>query len=170
MNSTIKILDQIKDFGSLKSEVIHLIRNYRNDSDQIMLQSEDNNSDWSSGSGSLRLLNKDERIFCNLNTELRGTLIETIVNKYNAYRSRIMFVPPRKCYSIHADPSYRIHIPIETNIMSYMVWPLDSIVYKFELGNVYWTDTKKMHTFFNGGTSERIHLVLCTDYIPNFDS
>lgn len=169
--SVVKFLETVDDFEQLRREVLSLVSNYRTEDNQIILQTDvPDVTNWYAGTGSLRLLNKEEKSFVHIQPELTGSVIEKFIKKYNAYRSRIMTVSSRKCYSIHSDPSYRIHIPIETNLMSYMVWPMESIVYKFDPQNVYWTDTKKMHTFFNGGTSERIHLVLCTDYVPDFDS
>lgn len=70
-------------------------------------------------------------------------------------------MPPRKCYSVHQDPTPRLHIPIITNEHCWMVWPKDQFCVHLNEGYVYWTNTQKYHSFLNGGTEDRIHIVMC---------
>jgi endonuclease III-like uncharacterized protein len=100
-----------------------------------------------------------EKDFNIIQPELEGSLIEHYLKKYNLYRSRIMLMTPKTCYSVHSDPCPRIHIPITPNKKSWMVWPFDNQCHRFEEGSVYLVDTTKPHSFFNGSNIDRIHIV-----------
>jgi hypothetical protein len=102
-----------------------------------------------------------EREYKFIQPELEGTLIAYYLEKYKVYRSRIMLMSPRSCYSVHRDSTQRIHIPIVANPQAWMVWPFENQCYRFEEGNVYQTDTTKLHSFFNGSEEDRIHMVCC---------
>ena len=69
-----------------------------------------------------------------------------------------MLLEPRTSLSWHRDPEPRLHIPVFTNPGAHLVishrlkhLPAD--------GSVWFTDTRKYHTVFNGGEENRIHLV-----------
>ena len=159
----IKPLGICESFDKLRSEILSLITCLGTDKTQIICQTiEKNSKDWITGIGSIYdLEHKDEHLYVNRNCNLKNTLIESLINKSHGFRTRIMIMPPKTCYSIHADPTPRIHIPIITNTQSWMIWPMQSACYHLQERLIYWTDTTKNHTFLNGGIENRIHLVMC---------
>lgn len=80
-------------------------------------------------------------------------------------RIRIMRLLPKTGLTVHSDETYRYHLVIETNPNSYFFQvpqdnspigyhvPADSYFYK--------VDTTQSHFVYNGGTTERIHIVAC---------
>jgi hypothetical protein len=163
MTTLVKLLEPVENFITLKDEILEIVKSKLGSDNQISLQtSPDTVDDWYCSVGSvLRLKNTNERNYNIIQSELRGTNIEQMINKYGGYRTRIMVSKPRSCYSVHVDESYRIHIPIVTSKQSWMTWPHISHCYNLEEGNVYWTDTRRYHTVFNGSLEDRIHLVMC---------
>jgi hypothetical protein len=159
----VRPLHVIDDFETLSAEVFNLINKVQFDKNQIMCQSlvEDTNN-WTSGIGRIEELEeKEEQKYNQINSDLKGTYIEKLILQHAAYRARIMIMQPRQCYSIHADPSKRIHIPIVTNDQCWMIWPKFNSCNQLQTHRAYLTDTTKPHTFINGGTDPRIHIVMC---------
>jgi hypothetical protein len=154
------------EFVVLKNEVQNLLAELAYENNQIICQScIENDNNWYTGIGSIEELEiKEERSYKFINESLKDTQIEKLIKKHNGFRTRIMVMPPRQCYSIHADPTPRIHIPIITNDQCWMVWPTKSSCFQLKEGNVYWTNTKIPHTFINGSKDEsRVHIVMCID-------
>ena len=92
----------------------------------------------------------------------KGTYFEEIYNtlskKYIIGRFRLLLLEPRTSLSWHRDPEPRLHIPILTNPGAHLV--IDNRLKHLPAdGNVWFTDTRKYHTVFNGGEENRIHLV-----------
>jgi len=86
--------------------------------------------------------------------------INSIMAELKMFRTRIMILKPRECYTYHYDFSQRIHIPVITNESCFIVenrqlrhLPAD--------GNYYVVDTTKMHTALNGSrdNEDRLHIV-----------
>lgn len=159
----VRPLNPIDNFQLLKQEIETIIQDVGFEKNQIICQSlEDNADQWHSGIGSIsELEEKDEKKYCKIHTSLKGTYLEQLISQHNGYRTRIMLMPPRQCYSIHSDHSYRIHIPIVTNDQCWMIWPRDSACYRLFPEMSYLTNTTKPHTFINGGLENRIHVVMC---------
>lgn len=166
----LKCLEKVDNFEKLKKEVLDLCENLSPSSNQIICQTlEENDNDWSSGIGRIdELEEKNEILYKHINPLLRGTEIEKLILKYQGFRSRIMILQPRQCYSIHSDPTTRIHVPIVTNDQCWMVWPEYSECHRLYAGVEYLTDTTKNHTFINGSRLPRIHLVIVQNSI-NFE-
>jgi hypothetical protein len=162
----VRPLYKVENFQILLKEIENIIQKVGFEKNQIICQSLENNPDqWHLGVGSIEeLAEKEELKYNQLNNALVGSYLEEIIKKHNAYRTRIMLMPPRQCYSIHADPSKRIHIPIITNSHCWMVWPKNSACHQMTIERAYITDTTQPHTFINGGLEDRIHLVMC---VPN---
>jgi len=99
--------------------------------------------------------------FCILNTFFSGSVIEEIINYYNLYRSRIMMISPKSCYTIHTDYEKRLHIPIITNNDCYMLFPKHNQMFNLKENKIYITDTREYHTAINCSWQERIHFVGC---------
>lgn len=160
----IYVKEDLSDFSILKKEVLDLVSKIPLEKNQISCQYPKNKDpDWYSSVGRLEQLEeKQETKYDQIHPELRGSMIEKIIERYKGYRARIMVMPPRQTYSIHADLTPRLHIPIDTNDQCWMIWPYDSKCVRLAEGKVYWTDTRKHHTAINGHeTKTRIHLVIC---------
>ena len=104
----------------------------------------------------------DERQYTEFIEKYKGTYFEEIYNtlskKYIIGRFRLLLLEPRTSLSWHRDPEPRLHIPILTNPGAHLV--IDNRLKHLPAdGNVWFTDTRKYHTVFNGGEENRIHLV-----------
>lgn len=122
---------------------------------QTGLQFKDAEDPWDSSVGKSK---GDELSYTNLNTFFKETIFEEVINKYNLIRTRLMWVSPMTCYSMHTDSTPRIHIPIITNPECYFVFKNGTIQH-MPAGLVYWADTTQYHTFMNCSNMPRLHLV-----------
>lgn len=96
--------------------------------------------------------------------------INKIMNELKMFRTRLMKMKPRTCYSWHRDKTQRIHIPIITHqncqfVLAEKDWDLNSISEsKFlNVGKAHYIDTTRLHTAFNGSSITRIHIVGCVN-------
>lgn len=159
----IKTIDDIPNVQLLIDKVLEFINNHESDAYQLMCQTlSEKSADVITGTGKIVDLEvPDEKMYKYIEPSLKGSCVEELILKYGAVRTRIMKLPPRSCYSIHADPTPRIHIPLITNKQCWMIWPYLSICKNLEVGKAYWTNTKAPHTFINGDQYlERIHIVM----------
>lgn len=156
-------IEPILDLKELTAQVQELVAKVGFKSNQIICQGRTTDvEDWHLGVGRIyELEHKNEDEYTNIFPSLAGTVLEKYIKRYNGFRTRIMTVPPRHCYSVHRDPSPRIHIPLITNKECWMVWPYDKENVKMPAQFSYWADTTKHHTFLNGGEEDRIHIVMC---------
>lgn len=105
-----------------------------------------------------------ETDFCKTLPNLLNTPIDDFLNNipYKLCRSRIFIAPPKgQCYSIHKDPTKKLHLPISTNPKSYFLsYEPDEICHKNMTadGTMYIVDTTRTHSFCNYGDSLRIHV------------
>jgi hypothetical protein len=86
----------------------------------------------------------------------------SIIEKYNLYRSRIMRLNPNRCYTYHIDKRKRGHIPLITNDKCFFVFDESDgeIIRRYPAdGNYYELNTTIRHTAINGSNEPRIHLV-----------
>jgi hypothetical protein len=130
---------------------------------QISLQT-DGSSNWDAGTGSKEGI--DESIWDKLHPELVGTWWEEFFASLplKLYRSRLMVIQPRSCYSIHVDRTPRIHIAIDTHPQARFVFTTPPAVRFIPAdGHLWWVDTRQEHSAFNGSLKPRIHLVACLD-------
>ena len=158
-------LENLKNFTSLKSQVIEIIDTVGFIQNQIICQGlDEDGDDWHTGIGRISELDyQNENLYRFLNQGLKNTPLGNLIEKYNAFRTRILALDPRHCYTVHKDPTPRIHIPVITNSESWMIWPYNNFCQKLKPGLLYWTDTRQPHTFLNGGDDIRIHIVLGVD-------
>lgn len=129
--------------------------NYDNKGRQAGLQYRDDDDPWDSAVGRSK---GDELSYDKLNPYFQGTEFENIIKKYNMKRTRLMWVEPMACYSMHQDQTPRIHVPLITNPDCYFVFK-SGIVEHMPVGNIYWTDTREYHSFMNCSNRSRLHLV-----------
>jgi len=122
---------------------------------QVGLQFKDLEDPWASAVGTSK---GNELTYTNLNSIFKDTVFEEVINKYNLIRTRLMWVSPMTCYSMHKDSTPRIHIPMITNPECYFVFKA-GIIQHMPVGSVYWTNTVNLHTFMNCSDKPRLHLI-----------
>lgn len=93
-----------------------------------------------------------------LNPFFKNTIFEELIDKYKLFKTRLMWLSPYACYSMHRDESPRIHIPLVTNEQCYFVFKALP-PYHLALNKVYLTDTTYGHSFMNCSDLPRLHLV-----------
>jgi hypothetical protein len=125
------------------------------DKKQTSLQYKFGDDIWSSSSGKSK---GDELSYDCLNPFFKNTIFEEIIKKYNLKRTRLMWVSPRTCYSMHADTTPRVHIPLVTYPDCYFVFKHRQPIH-LSAGHVYKVDTRLMHTFMNCTDNPRLHIV-----------
>jgi|TARA_Y100000004_G_scaffold180885_1_gene225984 hypothetical protein len=117
-------------------------------------------SDGKSGEGKLVNLDNKEKDFNVFAYDLPYT--NSVISELKMYRTRVMNMAPKTCYTYHQDPTERMHIPLVTNDKCFFV--IDDRVLRIPAdGNSYLIDTRKMHTFINASFENRIHIVGCVD-------
>lgn len=131
---------------------------------QIALQTNDIESDdWSAGIGKAKGDHIWEQSFNKIHPKIKGTAIDDYIQWLGVpvYRARLMLTKPKFVYSIHKDYSPRLHLPIVTNPQCFFVFkdPAEFIHMPAD-GRTYFTNTKKQHTFMNGSTHDRLHIVM----------
>ena len=122
---------------------------------QTGIQYQEGSDPWASAVGRSK---GNELSYDQLNPFYKGTIIETLINQFNLKRTRLMWVNPYICYSMHKDTTARIHIPMITNPECYFVFKT-GIIQHMPAGAVYWTNTTVPHTFMNCSDISRLHLV-----------
>lgn len=126
------------------------------DIDQIMLQGIEGQSDKTFGTGSITNYALEEKDFKYNIFDLPYT--NSLLEKYNMVRTRIMTMRSKTCYSYHWDLSSRIHLPLVTNDDCFFV--IEDNVYRTPAdGSIYRVDTTKKHTFVNASFDNRIHIM-----------
>ena len=100
----------------------------------------------------------NETQYTEINPFFKDTIFETVIEKYNLKRTRLMWVNSKSCYSLHADKTPRIHIPLITNPECYFLFKSGSL-HHLAAGSVWWVNTQLIHTFLNCSDHPRLHLV-----------
>jgi len=125
---------------------------------QVPLQGVEPNGDPLYGTGKVLELNHSEEEFIYPLFNIPYT--NSIIKSLGMYRTRLMRMKPKVCYSYHYDLTKRIHIPLITNDKCMFI--IDDKVYRYPAdGNWYLIDTTKIHTAINASYEERIHIVGC---------
>ena len=92
----------------------------------------------------------------------QNTIVEKIIEDFSLYRTRILRLKSKEVYTIHEDTEKRIHIPIQTNHKSYLLFTKQVSLFHLDVGNIYKVDTTKEHTYLNGEfVNDRLHVVGC---------
>lgn len=163
----IETLNQFEDFELLAAEVKDLMERvpFQENVYQLALQTNDpNTTDWYSSCGRVEQANRriNELEYTHIQPELKGSYIEKWINSFDKqlFRTRLLFMKPRTCYSVHKDFLPRIHLPVTTNPQCLMCFPQHGIMQFLQnTGHSYWVDTRQMHTFINCSEHTRVHLV-----------
>ena len=122
---------------------------------QAGLQYFDEQDPWASAVGKSQ---GRELEYTNLNPFFAETVFEQVIKDYNLSRTRLMWINPFSCYSIHKDTTPRIHVPLITNLSCYFVFAKTGLRH-LNFGKVFWVDTRENHTFINCSEIPRLHLV-----------
>jgi hypothetical protein len=126
---------------------------------QAGLQHRQGEDPWTSAVGKSR---GNELSYTEINPLFKGTEFEKIIQDYGFKRTRLMWVGPYACYSMHRDQTPRLHIPLITNPQCYFVFAQGNLVH-LPADGLYWVDTKKFHTFMNCSDQHRLHMVGVVD-------
>jgi len=155
---TLGVVDHLKIYGAyLKIE--NAIEWYGDRQSSLQVS-----NDGHSGTGKLQM-SRDEHDYSILNPVFNGTVFEDLISEYKLFRTRLMWVKSKSCYSIHKDKTKRVHIPLMTNEQCMFLFPDKVELIHLPAGYSYLVDTRESHTFCNFSDSDRLHLVGCTDII-----
>ena len=88
----------------------------------------------------------------------------SILQQLNSYRTRVMRMKPKTCYTYHRDFTKRLHIPLVTNPNCFFVVD-DEVIRYPATGDSYIVDTTKIHTAVNASLEDRIHIVGCINAV-----
>lgn len=155
----VKKLSKFGNFELLVKETLELLAD--TNLTQISIQSNSNDETWTDSAGWLKT-RADEIKFNKIHPKLKNTVFEEYINSLpiTVYRTRIMLLAPLTSYSLHADPTPRIHLPIITNLKTAFLFPQQNYMHYMPAdGTAYWTDTRYQHTFVNYSDQPRIHIV-----------
>jgi hypothetical protein len=118
--------------------------------------------DWDEGTGSRPGVAETQ--WDKLHPNLVGTWWDTDFFPslpWKVYRTRIMTMEGRKCYSIHKDDNPRLHIALKTtNQARFIFTKPPEIIHIPADGHVWWVDTRNEHTAINGAIEPRVHLLM----------
>ena len=159
----IKILSQIDiqpildSYNQLEKDMKWV--QYEHKGKQVGLQYKQGDDPWTGAVGRGK---GNDLEYTELNPFFKNTIFETIITKYNFKRTRLMWVGPYACYSMHKDTTPRIHIPLITNPDCYFVFRTGTLI-NLTKDHVWWVDTTKTHTFMNCSKEHRLHLVGAVD-------
>lgn len=161
-----EVFPQFKELVKLCTNLAAEHGDFENRPDaQIAVQTDDPMVDnWYAGTGqSQAKTNAWEHSFSYMQPSLRRTVIEDYLKWLDVpvYRTRIMMSKPKGCYSIHRDYSPRLHLPLVTNKQcNFLITEPLTMFHLPADGTTTWVDTTKQHTFMNGSTEQRLHLVM----------
>jgi hypothetical protein len=124
---------------------------------QSGLQYTEGNDPWTDAVGRLKP-NQKWKTDVHLNPYFKDTVFEELIEKYKITRTRLLWLKPYSCYSMHKDDTPRIHIPLITNDKCYFVFK-DKGCFNLPEGGVYWVDTREYHSAMNCSAEWRLHLL-----------
>ena len=150
---TVDIVEILESYQQLEHNITWT--DYGTKGRQAGLQYKDIEDPWNSAVGKSR---GEELAYTNLNPFFTGTVFEQLINQYQLKRTRLLWLNPMSCYSMHRDSTPRIHIPLITNSECYFVFKR-GIIRHMPAGSVYRVDTTRYHSFMNCSDHMRLHLV-----------
>lgn len=142
---------------------------------QLSVQT-DGSEDLHNSVGSTKGRSHDwEKSFNAIHPLFKETLMEDYFNWLGVpvYRARVMCAREKSSYSMHRDHSPRLHLPLKTNKQCYFLLAeqrddsfqnLSASMHHLPAdGRTTWVDTRNIHTFINGSTDYRLHLVMIVE-------
>lgn len=157
----IKLNNPLYNIKQIKEEIKELEASVGwGDRNQMSLQSPDGS--FRTGDGKIEYHEGwAETDFTSLNID-DDWEISRFIKDNDLYRTRIMKLQPRECYSYHWDRTPRVHLAVITHENCFISID-DKLTHVPADGNAYWIDTRKNHTAMNCTLDlERIHIVGCT--------
>lgn len=148
------------DFERLKAET-QLLMSAHPDQRQLSLQT-NGSADWNASTGSRP--GEGEGQWNMIHPDLAGTWWQDFFSSLPipVFRSRIMIMPARVCYSIHTDDNARLHIAVKTHNQAKFIFTRPPEILHIPAdGRIYWVNTKEEHTAINGSLEDRVHIVMC---------
>ena len=92
--------------------------------------------------------------------------VNSLMKKFKMYRTRVITLMPKTCYTYHTDVQKRLHIPLLTNDKCMFI--IEDEVYRFPSdGNAYLIDTTLRHTAINASNEKRTHIIGCVSENSN---
>ena len=129
---------------------------------------------WQDAVGSLydyeqQILHSKESEYSEWNAqcpEYTKTIIQQVAaqNSAGIGRVRYMRLMPKAGLTVHRDAEYRLHYVLQTNPYSYVCNHMENAALCRHLpddNSFHLVDTTQDHFVYNGGKTERIHLVIC---------
>jgi hypothetical protein len=178
-------LDYTSDHNRMMSEANDIITNVTwNNGNQIGLNRRDNSTEniWKDATGSLydrehNIYIGKEKDFTVWNIDSDSYIRQQIENMMEGIvngRVRLMNLTPKKGLSVHKDLEVRYHYVLKTNKKSYICHnpsrssqvddniPISAFCYHMPMDNHWYkVDTRETHWVYNGGETDRVHLVVC---------
>lgn len=89
--------------------------------------------------------------------------VNSMITEYGMFRTRVMNMKAQSSYTLHRDPTPRIHFVVahDNHVASSVV--IGDRIYQLDVGKVYWIDTRQWHSAVNFSTDNRIHIVGCCE-------
>ena len=128
--------------------------------EQIMLQSPEGVSDPFLGTGRTTEFHYKENDFIVPTFDLPYT--NDVIQQLGMFRTRVLRMFMKTCYTYHQDKTPRVHIPLVTHENCFFVYE-DRVIRCPADGTAYYVDTRKRHTFVNSWNHDRIHIVGCVE-------
>jgi hypothetical protein len=159
----VKKSPHVIDIYRLKEAIDNIPIDYKNQ--QISLQMREGSEDpWYESCGQLKSMIKAESEYNLIIPELKGTYIDEMFQllPFEPFRTRLMYLDKKSCYSIHRDYQPRYHVAIFTNPLAKIIFTEKERVFHIPSdGYLYFVDTREEHTAINGSLKEkRLHLLI----------
>lgn len=152
-------LNKTYNLQTIQLEIDFIVNNYGWHDTQIALQSRDGKS-WHEGLSRSNSKDFKETDFSVLNTKPHWELTKFITEN-NLYRTRILKLLPKVCYTYHQDWTKRVHLAVTTHPFCFMV-ENNTLIHIPADSHPYLVDTTQPHLALNASIDyERIHIVGC---------
>jgi|TARA_R100000030_G_scaffold17225_1_gene11628 hypothetical protein len=150
-------LNKIYDIEKIKNEVAILLAEHELVSNQLLLQSV-KGDDWYNIQAPY-MIREDLRDwhFDTPNTK-KDWEITRFIEENNIYRTRLMLLKPKKCYSWHKDYGERMHLSVITSPDCFFIENKQVLNIPAD-GHPYIVDVNNHHTALNCSQHDRYHLV-----------
>jgi hypothetical protein len=168
------------DLSLVKADVNHILTLTQwGDENQIGLTHRPNaKNGWKDAIGSMFSADLKDRLgneweFTEFHKDLPPTLKQILLDfaagvGIRLGRIRLMKLPSKRGLTVHRDTSVRYHLVLDTNIDSFFGFrdlkQVDGVAAKcYHIpadGHFYKVDTTKFHFVYNGGKTERTHIVI----------
>jgi hypothetical protein len=149
---TIDITDMLSCYSKMESDIVWTSYDKNK---QTGLQYKEGEDPWLSAVGRRHANGLN---FTNINPFFKNSIFEEIINEFDLVRTRLMWVGPFSCYSMHSDDTPRLHIPLITHPDCYFIYKHEKPIH-LKTGNIYNVETRVLHTFMNCSDISRLHLI-----------